>query len=106
MTTSEFLLDHGTKAFALPASAVLHAARTDLALRGKKQDADPCDDELLAQPYAFLAAHVRRSTDAADLLRRAIADDEKWKASAKVNTRLLYGDKTLLADALALAERQ
>ena len=116
MTTDTFLLEHGTKPWRLPASAVLHTAKADIQLRDRKRKnsqasrdlslpgSEHYDYELQHRSYAFINGHVRSAADAADLLRRAIDDDNDWHVSTKVNTKILYGDKDLLRAALTLFE--
>lgn len=100
MTTSAFLEKHGTKAFRLPPSAILSAAKSDLALR-KRKVMDKCEPGL---QYAFIARHVRKAECPADLLEWALKERDRGLSSSKINTRLIYGDEDLLHQALARAK--
>jgi len=94
------LLDHGTKAFDLPPSAIVATAAADLRLRQRKAE----DDELHAAPYAFHRAHVRKAATPAELIELALKQPSKGAESAKINTRRIYSDEELLRAALAAAQ--
>lgn len=97
-----FLQDHGTKAFSLPPSAVVSAAQADIALAAAKAESD---EAIKNRQYAFHREHVRRAKDAADLLKRALADLPRGVGSSKPNTRMLYSSPKLLRAALEFASR-
>lgn len=93
-----FLEKHGTKAFRLPPSAIVGAAKNDLRRRAMKKNGE----EAPTSSYAFRAADVRASKTPSDLIAAAIKNHERGVASGKLNTRLIYGDVELLREALVL----
>lgn len=93
----KLLAEHGTKAFALPPSAVIYAAREDLARRDKAQH------NAFKKGYLFAWDHVRRAKNVRDLIERAIAEPSAGSGSADLNTRMIYRDLDLLRAALEKA---
>lgn len=93
------MLLHGTKLMQLKPSSVLRTAENDLKLRDRRKE-----DKEERSHYAFHRAHVRKAERALDLIRFAIADLERGRASGKRNTRIIYEDEAILREALRLAE--
>jgi hypothetical protein len=92
------LLDrHGTKAFAIPPSAIAAAAEADLRLRQRKLDGK----ERFCVPYCFHRRHVCKANCALDLVDRALQELEVGLGSNKRATQLIYGDEQLLRAARA-----
>lgn len=90
----------------LKPASVLAAARADISRRARNSEIardrkGPVQTEGYAL-YAFHRTHVRKSADAQELLIRALMDPTEGLASDKYNTRLLYGDATLLLAAIHL----
>lgn len=83
---------HGTRAIALPASAIIKAAEADLALRDLKR----AGQRGRGMPYTFHRRHVRHASCALDLVDRAIADRYGGVWSDKRLTRVVYGDEETL----------
>lgn len=109
---SLFLIRFGTKPFRLPASAIVGAAFSDLAVRMKKAALSAtgiapaamtaAQAELQAQHYAFLGEHVRAARSVPHLLQLALDDDEEWRLSSKRSVWIIYPDKAVLQEALQL----
>jgi hypothetical protein len=101
---SGLLQRHGTKLYELKPINVLQAAEADLNLRARKDDADDeTPRELQRAWYSFHRYHVRKANSPAELLSLAQRERQVGMASGKPNTRLLYGDETLLQAALEIA---
>jgi hypothetical protein len=96
------LARHGTKLAELKPSAIIAAARADLALRSE-QFAGARGDGIPIRPYAFHRRHVRRATSVADLIARAIADRYAGYWSSKRATVAIYADPAALEAALVAA---
>jgi hypothetical protein len=98
--SSSMLHEHGTGAFALPAGAILCAARHDVRLRQRKL----ANGAAQATRYNFHRTHVLRAgSDVSTLLSLAIADRERGIASGKLETRRIYRHEDGLRGALDLA---
>ena len=93
------MLIHGTKLMQLKPSSVLQTAENDLRLRDRRKE-----DKEERSYYAFHRVHVRKAERALDLIRLAIGDLERGRASGKRNTRIIYEDEAVLIEALKLAE--
>lgn len=97
----DVLAEHGTELMTLRPSAVLSAAVADIK-RCRFNAEEATTDSPAYEPYAFHRRHVRRSSDAQELLLYALMDPLPGLVSAKYNTRLLYGNGALLRQALML----
>lgn len=87
---------HGTRLMQLKPAMVWRMAMEDLSKRDlNKQGSFPGFKQ-----YSFHRHHVRGAESANDILRAAIADPERGRASEKEATRLLYADLDLLRAAL------
>ena len=105
MSEREMLAEYGTKLMELKPSTVLQAAREDVRRHARNKKAALSGDCSYEQ-FAFHRKHVRKATDALDLLVRAYVEPGVGQASAKYNTRLLYSDAALLQTAIDLARRE
>lgn len=78
---------------------IVHAAEDDLKRKARNKERVLEGDHNYEQ-YAFHRLHVRKSNAAHDLIKWAIAEPSIGNASAKRNTRLIYGDTELLTEAM------
>jgi hypothetical protein len=112
------LYHHGTVKWKLTPNTVHQAARQDIKshefntwLREERErlnpDAPGYKQELkqLSKPrrYGFLARHVEKAADAAEVLKLALEDPEAGRCSEAVNTVALYDNPDALAKAYVLA---
>lgn len=85
---------------------LIQAAQADLRRRARNIERYARGDNSIEQ-YAFLAQHVRTARDVSHLLqlaaRFAARHPDRGEKSAKKNTRLIYGNRDLLAMSLAMA---
>jgi hypothetical protein len=88
------LAEHGTELMVLKPSSVLATALEDLKRRDRNAHDSGAPDKY--EHYAFHRKHVKKAVDARDLIARAVAEPGLGIASAKYNTRLLYGNSELL----------
>lgn len=106
----DVLADHGTELMRIKPASILQAARADLKRRtrnsqiGNARAGNTMTDAY--EPYAFHRLHVRRAVDERDLLLKAVMDAAPGLQSDKRNTRLLYGNASLLLAALDIASRE
>jgi hypothetical protein len=100
MSVKNMLAEHGTQLMSLKPSSLLHTAAADLARR--KRNSAPLDGGY--EHYAFHRKHVKKANTAAELVSLAAAEPGVGLASAKYNTRLIYGDTDLLLAARELAD--
>jgi len=91
------LAEHGTHAFALKPSSILHAAAADIATR------DRAKKNPAGRRYLFIWWHVKEAKSPADLIRRALADSGAGAGHPDHNTRMIYRDSDLLRAAYELA---
>lgn len=100
----EMLREHGTELMKLKPATIVQAAQADLKRKLRNAEtgklAFGCEGY---EHYAFHRRHVRRAVDVVDLLVRALMEPGPGLASAKYNTRLLYGDGGLILAAIKLA---
>lgn len=102
----EMLREHGTELMKLKPATIVQAAQADLKrkLRNAETGMQPFGYSGQGyEHYAFHRRHVRRAVDVVDLLVRALMEPGPGLASAKYNTRLLYGDGGLILAAIKLA---
>ena len=104
MTRHVLLIDHGTRLMELAPGSIAHAAEHDLKVREGKRGVAPTVEA--STRYAFHRKHVKQAASPADLLARAIMEPGLGKASAKVNTRIVYGDVEKLKLALEIARER
>jgi hypothetical protein len=81
---------------------LIQAAQADLkrlARNKDRYDGDP------VERFAFHRNHVRRAKSAGHLIVMALMDPAIARDSAKFNTRLIYGDAGLLAQAARMARQ-
>ncbi len=112
------LYHHGTVKWKLTPSAVYQAARQDIRSRKfndwvrdeiKKLDPEKpgYKHQLKQMPkrrrYGFLAQHVEKAADAAEVLKLALDDPEAGRCSEAVNTVALYDNPDARAKAYVLA---
>jgi hypothetical protein len=112
------LYRHGTVKWELTPNAVYQAARQDIRsrefntwLREERERLNPnapgYKQELKQLPkrrrYGFLARHVEKAADAAEVLKLALGDQEAGRCSEAVNTVALYDHQNTLAAAYLLA---
>lgn len=98
MTEAAMLHERGTKAFKLPASAIVSTARRDLQHRRENMG----QQNGFRHRYAFLALHVRQAQGSVvELLTLAIERNGEAELTTKLATRRLYDDRAGLAAALA-----
>lgn len=102
MSEREMLQEHGTEILKLKPSSLLQAAHADLRRR-ERNAVEAREGGLSYEQFAFHRAHVRKAADAQDLLVRALMEPGRGLASAKYNTRLIYGDGSTLLAAIHLA---
>jgi hypothetical protein len=113
MTRHVLLIDHGTRLMELQPGSIAHAAEHDLKMREGKRKVRDGFGRVTSAPvveagarYCFHRKHVKLAASPADLLARAIMEPGLGKASAKVNTRIVYGDVEKLKLALEIARER
>ncbi len=108
------LFHHGTVKWNLTPNAVLQAAVQDIRsrefntwLRAErrrlKRGSPPYKQLPNLRRYGFLARHVKKAADAAEILKLALGDQEAGRCSEAVNTLALYDHQDTLAAAYLLA---
>ncbi len=108
------LFHHGTVKWDLTPNAVYQAAVQDIRsrefnawLRGERKRLKRGSPEYKQLPnnrrYGFLAHHVKKAADAAEILKLALGDQEAGRCSEAVNTVALYDHQHTLAAAYLLA---
>ncbi len=108
------LYHHGTVKWDLTPNAVYQAAVQDIrsrefntwlrAERRRLKRGSPEYKELPSRRrYGFLARHVKKAADAAEVLKLALEDPEAGRCSEAVNTLALYYNQDTLAAAYLLA---
>ena len=112
------LYHHGTVPWNLTPNTVYQAARQDIRsrefntwLREERERLDPkapgYKHQLKQLPklrrYGFLANHVKKAADAAEVLKLALEDQGAGRCSDAVNTVALYDNQDTLAAAYLLA---
>src|SRR5262245_23453659 len=98
MTRDPVLAEHGTHAFQLQPSSILHAAATDLKTR------DRAKKNAAGRRYLFVWAHVKEARSPHDLIRRALESPGLGAGHPDQNTRMIYRDQELLRAALTLGD--
>lgn len=102
--TGSVMEGHGTKLMQLKPSMIWRCAMDDLARREHNAEIGSCEpgrpNDGKFKHYAFHRHHVVKANTANDILRAAIAEPGKGRASGKKDTRLLYSDVELLKAAL------
>ncbi len=108
------LYHHGTVKWDLTPNAVFQAAVQDIRSREfnawlraerRRLKRDSPDYKQLPnlRRYGFLARHVKKAADAAEVLKLALEDQEAGRCSEAVNTLALYDNTDTLAAAYLLA---
>lgn len=100
MSDAMQLHEHGTRAFRLPAGAIVSTAEHDLDSREYNKRYAAGQEIGPTRRYAFLAKHVRRAKTAAELIALAIKENGAAKNTTKINTKRIYGDLATLRAAL------
>lgn len=99
MSEREMLAEHGTELVKLKPSSVVQAAQADMRRR-ERNAVEAQTDTPSYEQFAFHRDHVRKAVDPQDLLIRALMEPGRGLASAKYNTRLIYGDAGVLLAAI------
>ncbi len=108
------LYRHGTVKWDLTPNAVYQAAVQDIRsrefnawLHAERRRLKRGSPEYKQLPnlrrYGFLARHVKKAADAAEVLKLALGDQEAGRCSEAVNTVALYDHQDTLAAAYLLA---
>ncbi len=108
------MFHHGTVKWDLTPNAVFQAAVQDIRSREfnawlraerRRLKRDSPDYKQLPnlRRYGFLARHVKKAADAAEVLKLALEDQEAGRCSEAVNTVALYDHQDTLAAAYLLA---
>lgn len=100
------LAEHGTELMVLKPTILVQAAQADLKRKQRNADRGERRSQFQGEgyePYAFHRAHVRKAIDARDLIAKALAEIGLGQASGKDDTRLIYSNEQLLAEAMEIA---
>lgn len=92
------LEQHGTALHRLKPGMILQAAAADLKRFEHKRDGTLRDK---FAPYAFHRDHVRAAHSPHELIEQALEEQERGLTSGKRQTRMIYGARELLWEALA-----
>ena len=105
------LLHRGTEPCRLSANAIVQTAESDLRhreanreIRRLRKNGVLARDTGTLYQYAFHAKHLEKSQTPADVIRKAIEDNQRGVNADDVGRARIYRDVGLLHEALALAE--